>query len=208
MQPIRILLFTVCCLLFAATVHAATLKLTWQDNSNNELGFALERCQGAGCTGFKELTRTGVNVTEALDATVAEGVTYCYRVRAFNNDASGKEQFSDYTNTACGMAPVPIAPPNAPGNLQTANITTSSLDLRWQVDPGGAQTVAQQVEMNDHPQGRADRYRLLTAVKPELREWRVAGLSRNSSYHFRMRNCDALSRCSEYSNVASAKTGR
>lgn len=204
------LLFAGLLLLLPVLANAQSLKLTWQDNSTNEIGFAIERCQGAGCTGFAEITRTGANVTEALDATVAEGATYCYRVRAFSNDALGKEQFSAYTNTACATTkspePEPIPIPDAPSGLEVLEIQATSLDLRWQ---GDSDAVVSQVEINDHPQGRPERFRLLSTLPSDLRQWKVAGLSRNSVYYFRLRNCAAVdSLCSDYSNVAGVKTPR
>lgn len=199
-------------LLPAAAAQGATLKLTWSDNSDNELGFGIERCQGAGCANFVEIARTAPNVVEALDATVLADRTYCYRVYAFNDGPTGVEQRSGYTNIGCATtkppAPAPVPIPGAPSGLEAVEIQATSLILRWKATDNPA-VVAQQVEINDHPQGRAERYRLLTAVLPDLREWRVAGLSPNSTYHFRMRRCVAAdSLCSAYSNVAGAKTPR
>lgn len=208
----KTILFAALLALLPVLAHGQSMKVTWQDNSTTELGFALERCQGAGCTAFAEIARTSANVTEALDATVAEGVTYCYRVRAFNNDAVGKEQLSAYSNIGCATvkvpAPDPIPIPDAPSGLEAVEVQATSLILRWQAADNAA-VVAQQIEINDHPQGRPERFRLLTAVLPELREWKIAGLSRNSTYHFRMRSCVAAdSLCSDYSNVAGVKTPR
>jgi hypothetical protein len=199
-------------LLLPAAAESAALRLTWSDNSDNELGFGIERCQGAGCANFVEIARTAPNVVEALDATVLADRTYCYRVYAFNNDAAGNEQRSSYTNIGCATTrapePEPVPIPGAPSGLEALEVQATSLRLRWQASDNDT-VVAQQIEINDHPQGRAERYRLLTAVLPGLREWKIAGLSPNSTYHFRMRRCVAAdSLCSAYSNAAGAKTPR
>lgn len=97
-------------LLFAASVEAATLTLTWQDNSTNETGFQVERCTGAACTNFALIGAPGLNVTTYVDSTLADATTYCYRVRAINSGGA-----STYTNTACATTTTPI--PAAPTNL-------------------------------------------------------------------------------------------
>ena len=76
--------------------------LTWQDNSTNETGFAVEMLvKGV----FQEVARVGANVITYSDA-LTEGV---YRVRAFITIAGDGDVFSAYTNTAAKL--------NAPVNL-------------------------------------------------------------------------------------------
>lgn len=87
---------------------AAPLILTWQDNSNNETGFEIQKCLGSGCSNFTVLTNVGANVQTFTDTSVGEAVTACYKVRAFNATA-----FSDFSNTACGTSKL-----NAPTNVQ------------------------------------------------------------------------------------------
>ena len=99
-------------LLAASAVHAqaAQLTLTFTDNSGNETGFEVERCQGAGCTGFANIANLGVNVTTFVNTLLPEGVTFCYRVRAVNTAGP-----STYSNTSCATTAVSV--PAAPSNL-------------------------------------------------------------------------------------------
>jgi len=95
--------------LFATPAWAASNVLTWQDNSNNEANFHVER-KAEACAGaapFAEIATTGANVVTFTDSAVAEGVTYCYRVAASN--PAGK---SAYSNTASRAVPftVPVPP--------------------------------------------------------------------------------------------------
>jgi len=125
------ILLLIAFLFCAPSVHAASITLSWGDNSTNELGFALERCTGVGCTTFTEITRTGPNVNTALDTTVADSQSYCYRLRAFNKSNTNVDQYSTYSNTACGttLGPV-IDPPNAPSNFQALPIQQGA-SLQW-----------------------------------------------------------------------------
>lgn len=112
----RWLLGLVLVLAFASPAFAASAILTWADNSTNELGFAIER-KAEVCTGsaaWSALAEVGVNVKSYTDTTVAEGGTYCFRLRAFNTvdgTPTGTRQFSAYSNAA-GLT-IPFGLPSA-----------------------------------------------------------------------------------------------
>jgi hypothetical protein len=74
-----------------------SIQLTWTDNSNNENGFQVERCEGRDCTSFEFIGQLGANHTAVIDTGLPSGTIYQYRVRAFN--ASGN---SAYSNVAMG----------------------------------------------------------------------------------------------------------
>ena len=61
------------------------LDLAWTDNSTNEDGFAVESHTGACVAGatFTEIGRTALNVITFSNTGLGNGVTICYRVRAF-----------------------------------------------------------------------------------------------------------------------------
>lgn len=65
--------------------------LSWKDNSNNEIGFYIERSEGEGQ--FKRLATVPSNTTTYLDRNIENGVTYRYRVCAFNS--SGNSGFTN-----------------------------------------------------------------------------------------------------------------
>ena len=102
-RPVVTLSFLLVTLLaWSVDAFAGQLTLTWVDSSPDELGFSIER--STGTTGaFGKLQTTGPGVTAYTDLTVADGITYCYRVRAF--DAT---TFSDYSNAACAAAAAPV----------------------------------------------------------------------------------------------------
>jgi len=60
------------------------IRLSWSDNSNNETGFSIERCAGAGCTSFAPIAQVGAGATSFADTGLSRRTTYRYRVRAFN----------------------------------------------------------------------------------------------------------------------------
>jgi hypothetical protein len=79
-----------------AETIAGQLTESWVNNTSDAIGISIERSEGT--TGwFAEIATTGATATSYTDLTVADGTTYCYRVRAYNPTA-----YSAYSNTACG----------------------------------------------------------------------------------------------------------
>jgi YVTN family beta-propeller protein len=74
------------------------IDLTWTDNSNDELGFMIER-RVQGNTDFVQIAQTGPDRTSFSDI-VASGTTYEYRIRAFNETS-----YSAYANSAAITTP-------------------------------------------------------------------------------------------------------
>jgi hypothetical protein len=84
-----------------AASGAAGIRLEWDDNSASEDHFRIERAVGGGA--FALLTETGSDVTEYLDAGVAAGTAYGYRVQASNEfGASGWSNTVTVTHLAPG----------------------------------------------------------------------------------------------------------
>lgn len=106
-------------LLTACVAYGAQFTLTWTDRSTNELGFSIERADGADGTNFAEIATVGANVQSYVDAGLPNSTGYNYRLRAWNLDKNGLRQFSGYSNTAGGVTPAPDNPaPEAPGVLE------------------------------------------------------------------------------------------
>ena len=107
-------LFLVAGAVWHGAVEAASLSLSWTDNSNDEDGFKIERL----IAGLVDTTMTvSANVTSYVDSGLVAGTIYCYRVRAFN--AAGD---SDVSNQACASA-------------QTAVVSASVASVSLSVSP-------------------------------------------------------------------------
>ncbi|MEJ2195869.1 MAG: phytase [Ignavibacteriaceae bacterium] len=76
----------------ATAVNEVTLS--WTDNSNNEAGFIIER-EEAILSVFAVIDSVGSNITTYIDNTVSQGVSYNYRVSAYN--ISGQSEYSNVT---------------------------------------------------------------------------------------------------------------
>jgi hypothetical protein len=87
--------------LSGSAVSPTQINLSWTDNSNNEMGFKIERCAGNNCNNFAEIAQVGANVTNFPNTTGLSGNSwYRYRVRAFNGSGN-----SAYSNTISVKTP-------------------------------------------------------------------------------------------------------
>ena len=80
------------------SMQAASLTVSWDDNSSDEAGFEVERTTDGAH--FYTIATVGRDVTHCVDGNVDLAQTYWYRVRALQD--KGK---SSYSNVAGGTAP-------------------------------------------------------------------------------------------------------
>jgi List-Bact-rpt repeat protein len=85
--------------LSASLAFAASVTLTWQDNSTDEDGFKIERNSNGGT--YTQIASVPANTTSYTDSGVVAGTSYCYHVRAFN--LSG---VSSPSNDTCVTVPI------------------------------------------------------------------------------------------------------
>ncbi|MBN1302430.1 MAG: T9SS type A sorting domain-containing protein [Melioribacteraceae bacterium] len=97
-----------------------SISLTWNDNSDNETGFRLERASDSDYIVIAEL---GANVTAYLDENLPDYTTFKYRVVAFNDSLE-----SAYSSITV-LSTESMDPP--PSNLTAELIGTNSVRLTW-----------------------------------------------------------------------------
>jgi titin len=81
-----------------ATPSAGKITLNWSDNATNEMAFKLERSTDG--VSFTQLGILGPNSTTYANAGLASGVTYYYRIRAYDGP-----NHSPYSNVASATVP-------------------------------------------------------------------------------------------------------
>ena len=123
------------CLILAVLVwhqntHAASLQLTWADNSQDENGFDIER--KVSTTGeFLALATVSADTTSYTDTNLSNDTTYCYRVRAFNSIGG-----SLYSNEACAATPVEPSTNTISTNIADGAVLSGS-EVIWTAVPSG-----------------------------------------------------------------------
>jgi N-acetylneuraminic acid mutarotase len=109
---------------------ATMIALYWLDNSDNEIGFRIERCAGEACTDFMEIGVRSANTTSYGDYDLPSSVTYRYRVLAYNLDG-----VSDPSNIAA--ARIESAPPAVPTGLTATAVSQTQINLSWSDNSAG-----------------------------------------------------------------------
>jgi hypothetical protein len=77
----------------ATAVAQNSLTLNWQDNSNNETGFVIQRATNSGFTRNLVSIPVAANLTSYSDSGLKKGTQYFIRVLAFNNFNGGAGPF-------------------------------------------------------------------------------------------------------------------
>ena len=76
----------------AYSLHNNQLTIAWDDMSTDEIGFKIERKDGE-VGSYRNVATVGANVTQYTDKGLVSGVTYYYRVSAYN--ATGNSLYSN-----------------------------------------------------------------------------------------------------------------
>jgi hypothetical protein len=176
----------------ATAASCNRIDLTWNDNSNNEDGFKIERKEVAGS--YTEVGIVGANITEYSDTTVSPEKTYYYRIRAYNGYGN-----SDYSNETNITTPPCGTSPSAPTNLNASVISSSEINLIW-------------IDNSDNEDGfKIERkesggtYSEIKTLLAGTTSYSDTGLNPNTTYYYRVRAFNSYG-ISSYSNEANATT--
>lgn len=77
----------------ATVLSRSSIRLGWTNASTNQSEVRTERCKGAGCTDFTQITSVAGTATTYTDSGLSANTTYRYRVRAYNS--AGNSQYSN-----------------------------------------------------------------------------------------------------------------
>jgi len=112
--------------LVATAVSPTAIRLTWQDNADDETLFEVERLELT----WTKIGEVGADVTVAESPDLTPGRRYTYRVRARNGAGASR-----YSNTASATTPTvepPTAPPpTAPSHLEVEALSATALRVYW-----------------------------------------------------------------------------
>jgi len=178
--------------LTATPISSSQINLNWQDNSDNETGFKIERKTGSGS--YSQIATVGAGVTSHSDISLTASTTYYYRVRAYNAEVN-----SGYSNEASATTLPPPPPPTAPSTLTATPISSSQINLAWQ-DNSGDET-GFKIERKTG----SGSYSQIATVGAGVTSHSDTGLTASTTYYYRVRAYNAGGN-SDYSNEASATT--
>ena len=183
--------------LTATAASGSQISLSWTASTDNVgvTGYLVERCQGAGCSGFAQSGSTAPSTTYN-DTGLTSSTSYSYRVRA--TDAAGN--LSQYSNVASATT---LAVPTDPTNLVATAVSSTQINLTWTASTETGGTVTGYLVERCQGVGCSNFSRLLTVPTNTFSD---TGLSPNTVYTYRVKATDAGGIFSNYSNLATAST--
>ncbi len=175
----------------ASAVSSSEIELTWEDNSDNETGFIIERKKSGGS--YIRIAEVDEDVTSYTNSGLSVNTKYYFRVRAYNDTGN-----SGYSNEV--SATTLDVPPDGPSRLAAGTLSTSRIKLTW-------------VDNSDNELGfKIERkksggsYTQIAEVDEDVTSYTNSGLQNNTEYYYRVRAYNSEGD-SPYSNTASATTG-
>ena len=173
----------------ATGVTVSSITLAWDDVSNNEDGFEVERKSGPAGT-FSRIATVGAGVETYTNGGRPEGTAYFYRVRAFND--IGDSAYSNEAELTTLSA--------APTDLSATAINSRQVDLAWSDHSGGE--TGFKVERRSNP---ADPWAVVGTTGANITVFVDRTVREETTYNYRVLATNAGGD-SAPSNIASATT--
>jgi chitodextrinase len=183
--------------LAALAASASCIDLTWQDQSEDESSFRIERSPGGAHT-WVEIDTVPADTECHQDSGLQCGTSYDYRVRAYRV-VDGT--FSDYSNVA-GETTFACPPPAAPADLTAEPVSDRQIALSWN-DLSGDES---DFHVERSLTGTGSWTEIGTAPL-DSEAYQDVGLLRHTTYFYRVRaHRHSDDQFSAYGNVATATT--
>ena len=152
------------------------IVLNWEDNSNNEDLFVIERSVG-NQNNFEVISTISKNNETFIDEFPGPKTTYFYRVKARNVTFFGNRD-SNYSNVANATTP---GPPEAPVGLDASTLSKTSIQVSW--NEGSDDTENYRIERS---KDKDDNFKFVTNVSSNTTNYLDDQLSSNTEYHYRV----------------------
>jgi len=165
------------------------VELSWNDNSDNETGFVVEREMGVDA--YEVIANLDPNTTSYTDETVAEFTTYNYRVKAVAGDVS-----SDYSNVANVTT---LGNSIAPTNLTAEAVVVGSVNLAWSDNSDNESAFVVEREM------AVEAYEVIATLDPNTSSYTDETVAEGTTYNYRVKAI-VNNVSTDYSNVATVTT--
>ncbi|TKB96248.1 LamG-like jellyroll fold domain-containing protein [Pedobacter cryophilus] len=109
---------------------ASTIVVNWNDNSNNENNFVIERSLNG--TTFTQIAQVGANVITYTDLNLVPNTKYYYRLKAVNStESSSYSAVSSVTTPPIPTAPTKASGANPINGFNFVELSSGNLSLKW-----------------------------------------------------------------------------
>jgi hypothetical protein len=177
--------------LVATSLSSSQINLVWNDLSNNESGFQLERSLTTGM-GFILIATVSANSTSYSDAGLIANTPYFYRIRAINSGG-----ISAYS--AESVASTMDTPPAAPAMLTATAMSISQINLAW--NDASSNENGFQIERS---LTSGSGFTVVYTTAANATSYSDIGLTENTKYYYRIRSFNSLGNSTYTSEVNSS----
>lgn len=187
--------------LAATAVSATQINLAWTASTDNVgvTGYNVQRCQGAGCTTFAQVSQPRVNSVD--DTGLTPSTSYSYQVQAF--DAAGNlSSFSSVSSAT--TASNDTTPPTAPSSLTATALSSSQINLSWIASTDNVGVTGYFVQRCAG--SGCTSFAQVASLSGSTISYNDAGLAASTSYSYRVQAKDAAGNLSAFSNTATGTT--
>ncbi len=166
-----------------------SIKITWEDNSQKETGYRIERKTGNGS--FSYLSTVSANATSYTDNSPVNGEQYTYRVIAVSSSLSGMPS-SEIT--------VPFL---FPVSFSIENAYSTQMTLIWSYPGSGYITPDNSRVLIERRETGLTYWEHIHTTRPGETEYTDSGLNPGTRYFYRIRSCYSDSFTTDYFPSAS-----
>jgi len=178
----------------AAELPSGDIRVSWQDNSDDETSFQLDRSSTGSAGTYTTLASLGADVSAYDDAQVDGVSQYCYRVRAVGPSGTTPSAF---TAPACHQSVAPAAP-----SALAASPTFEQVDLTW-TDNSDTEAGFEVWASTSGPGGS---FALEATVGADVGSYHSTGLQDGAEYCYRVRAVGPKGQSSPFADAVCATT--
>jgi len=120
--------------LVAVAISSAQIDLRWQDNSNNESGFKIDRSKTGAEGSYRQVATVKPNINTYSDTSLIENTTYYFRVSAYND--AGHSLFSNEAYAMTLPPEIHVLGGTAVGLKQLVSVAAMTKTFRCHVYQG------------------------------------------------------------------------
>src|SRR5690606_28266833 len=189
--------------LTALAVSTTQINLKWNDRSDNETNFVIERSIGNN-THYEIIADVNANDTTFESTGLTANQTYFYRVRAANEDGN-----SAYSNETSATTLTTGVAPNAPSDLYGRVLSQTSIELFW-TDNSNNEEVFILERAEERNGERGSFVPIDNAITSNTISYLNSGLAPDTKYWYRVKakNQDGESNYTESTPIITSVDGR
>lgn len=189
--------------LTSTVLSSSSIRINWTDNATNETAYIVERAQSSTCSTatYSALSpNLNANANFFTDMNLQASTAYCYRVKAI----SGSTNSSYATLTAPATTQAVAVTVNAPTNLTSTVLSSSSIRIDW--NDNAINESAYTVERAQSTTCSSASYSVITSTLAlDTKTFTDTSLAPSTSYCYRVK-ATLGSNASSYATLSSAAT--